>query len=139
LNGQLLDTNVLIDLVFSRSPRLDQRFNDAVFRSVPLFLSTISLYEFRVGAEQSKRKIHQLDALADFLASVSVANFTSDDAESAALLKGTLAARGQIIGPYDLLIAGQALARGWTVVTGDMREFARVDGLEVEDWSVAPA
>jgi len=64
-----------------------------------------------------------------------VANFDGADAESAALLKGALATQGQLIGPYDLLIAGQALARGWTVVTGSTHEFSRVEGLKVEDWT----
>jgi tRNA(fMet)-specific endonuclease VapC len=41
---------------------------------------------------------------------------------------------GQPIGPYDVLIAGQAFARGLTLVTNNSREFARVDGSSFEDW-----
>ncbi|MFI4935690.1 MAG: PIN domain-containing protein [Caulobacterales bacterium] len=134
----MLDTNALIDLVFGRSDRLDVRFSDAVVDEAPLFLSTISLYEFRFGAERSRRRAFQLEALERFLASVTVVNFDARDAERAALVKGTLAARGEMIGPYDLLIAAQALERDLALVSANKREFARVEGLDLEDWTAAP-
>ena len=55
-----------------------------------------------------------------------------------ATVRANLRRRGLNIGAYDLLIAGQALARGWTVVTANTREFARIEGLNVIDWT-APA
>jgi tRNA(fMet)-specific endonuclease VapC len=137
LSGSLLDTDILINLVFARSATLNKRFAAAALSREPLFLSAISLYEFRFGAERSKHRSFQLAALDRFLERASVANFDSDDAGRAALLKGALAAQGRLIGPYDLLIAGQALARGWTVVTGNTDEFSRVEGLEVEDWTLS--
>jgi len=106
LSARLLDTDVLINLVFARSAALDNRFAAAVLSREPLFLSAISLYEFRFGAERSKRRSFQLAALDRFLERASVANFDGADAESAALLKGALATQGQLIGPYDVLIAG---------------------------------
>jgi tRNA(fMet)-specific endonuclease VapC len=138
LSGRLLDTNVLIDLVFARVPQIDLRFSSACAAGEPIFLSAISLYEFRFGAERSKRREFQLAALDRFLASVTVASFDDRDAERAALLTKTLAGRGNLIGSYGLLIAGQALARGWTVVTGNTREFTRVEGLAIENWNLAP-
>lgn len=66
---------------------------------------------------------------------VEVVDFVEEDAVAAALIKANLAARGQMIGAYDLMIAGQALARGWTVVTGNTHEFSRVEGLKLEDWT----
>jgi tRNA(fMet)-specific endonuclease VapC len=50
-------------------------------------------------------------------------------------LRAILEAQKQPIGPYDTLIAGQALARGYTLVTANYREFSRVEGLLWEDWS----
>jgi len=61
--------------------------------------------------------------------------FTGSDAVSAAHIRATLEKQKQPIGPYDPLIAGQAIARGLTLVTANVGEFARVDGLQWEDWS----
>jgi tRNA(fMet)-specific endonuclease VapC len=138
LSQVLIDTNVLIDLVFEHSELLSRRFSAATYAGDALFLSAISLYEFRFGAERSRRRDFQLTALAGFLSTVAVIDFDSADAERAALLKGALAARCAMIGSLDLLIAAQALERGLTMVTGNRREFARIDGLALEDWR-APA
>jgi tRNA(fMet)-specific endonuclease VapC len=61
-------------------------------------------------------------------------DFDRDDARQAGLLRAELAARGTPIGPYDVLIAGQALARDLILVTHNTREFSRVPGLRIEDW-----
>lgn len=134
MSQALIDTNVLIDLVFERSESISRRFSAATFSGDALFLSAISLYEFRFGAERSRRREFQLTALAGFLSTVAVIDFDSADAERAALLKGALTARGAMIRSLDLLIAAQALERGLVVVTGNRREFACVEGLILEDW-----
>lgn len=75
-------------------------------------------------------------ALEQFLGQgIEVVPFASDDARAAGVVRANLEARGLQIGPYDLLIAAQALARGAIVVTANVREFGRVDGLPVEDWT----
>jgi len=63
-----------------------------------------------------------------------VVDFSAEDATSAGAIRAMLEARKQPIGHYDTLIAGQALARGLTLVAANHREFARVDGLQWEDW-----
>lgn len=131
----LLDTNVLIDLVFERSEILSRRFSAAAAGGDSLHLSAISLYEYRFGAERSRRRAYQLEALERFLSVVAIVDFGSEDAERMALIKADLAARGTMIGSYDLLIAAQAATRTLTVVTGNLREFSRIPGLTVEDWS----
>jgi tRNA(fMet)-specific endonuclease VapC len=138
LNGRLLDTNVLIDLISARSPRLDARYAAELLQATPLFLSAISIFEFRFGAERSRRREFQLLALERFLAGVAVIEFDDRDARAAAILKSTLAARGTPIGAYDLLIAAQAMARNLGVVTANGREFSRAPGLVIEDWTTAP-
>lgn len=47
--------------------------------------------------------------------------------------------KGQVIGPYDLMIAGHARSRGLVVVTANLRDFERVAGLRAEDWLAPPA
>lgn len=63
-----------------------------------------------------------------------VLDFDREDARRAGEIRAHLAAAGAPIGPYDALIAAQALARGLVLVTHNTREFARVPGLGVEDW-----
>lgn len=63
-----------------------------------------------------------------------IVEFDREDARQAGLVRADLAARGTPIGPYDVLIAGQALARGLTLMTRNTREFSRVPGLQIEDW-----
>jgi tRNA(fMet)-specific endonuclease VapC len=135
VTGRLLDTNVLIDLIFARSPHLDARYVAELHAASPMFISAISVFEFRFGAERSRRRTLQLSALERFLNSAESIDFDHQDATAAALLKAELAARGTPIGAYDLLIAAQAKARGLTIVTGNVREFSRVEGVAVEDWS----
>ncbi len=67
-----------------------------------------------------------------------VLDLTADDVETTGKVAGDLRACGRSIGDIDTLIAGQALARGWTVVTRNVRHFGRVEGLLLIDWSVGP-
>jgi tRNA(fMet)-specific endonuclease VapC len=64
-----------------------------------------------------------------------VIDFDASDAEAAGMVRAELERRKSSIGPMDALIAGQALARGLTLVTANVREFSRVDGLGWQDWS----
>lgn len=135
MSVRLLDTNVLIDLTRGRSPVLSERFVRAVSAGEPMAVSAVSVYEFRFGAERSPRRESQLAGLERFLSAMQIVDFDLQDAEAAARIKADLAAKGRMIGAYDLLIAGQAAARDLTVVTGNVREFGRIPGLAVEDWS----
>jgi tRNA(fMet)-specific endonuclease VapC len=61
--------------------------------------------------------------------------FDREDAEHAADIRSFLKRQGTPIGPYDILIAGQARRRGAILVTANVREFRRVPRLAVEDWT----
>ncbi len=63
-----------------------------------------------------------------------VVPFDKEDACQAGEIRAALAASGTPIGPYDVQIAGQARARGLVLVSRNLREFQRVDGLSVENW-----
>jgi tRNA(fMet)-specific endonuclease VapC len=66
-----------------------------------------------------------------------VLEFDREDARQASEIRAHLASKGTPIGPYDVLIAGQAKARKLTLVTHNTTEFTRVPGLKVEDWKGA--
>ena len=70
-----------------------------------------------------------------FTAGLLVADWSAADAIEAGQIRAELKMRGTPIGDLDVLIAGQARNRGWTVITANVREFARIDGLQIIDWS----
>jgi tRNA(fMet)-specific endonuclease VapC len=76
-------------------------------------------------------------ALSAFLSrGIAVLDFSIQDAQAAGEIRAELERKGVRIGEYDTLIAGQAYARGLTLVTANTREFRRVKGLTVEDWTL---
>ncbi len=137
MSGLLLDTDTLVELARGTAPAITDRYVAALANGTALRVSAVSVFEFRYGIERSSRRAVQGPAFEQLLTRITVAPFDQTDADRTARLKADLAAKGRMIGAYDLMIAGQALARGWTVVSGNSREFARVDGLAVEDWGAA--
>ena len=130
-----LDANVLVDLMRGKKPPFRRRWDEAQASGTTFKLSVIALYELRFGAYLSGRPERQHALLDEFLPALEVEPWTAEDAASAGLLRSRFQPRGDTIGAYDMLIAGQALGRGWTVVTANVREFVRVPGLRVVDWS----
>jgi tRNA(fMet)-specific endonuclease VapC len=132
-----LDANVLIDVVNRRQPQVRRAFDDALARGDTLVACSFAAHELIFGAVISARPAQELAAAERLLGLLSVAAYTLEDARSTAELRRRLKMAGRPIGPVDTLIAGQALGRGWTVVTANLREFERVEGLQVIDWTAA--
>lgn len=133
-----IDTNIFVDLIRARTPLVRDRLQAAQEDDQILVASLIVFHELRFGAERDANPARQLANVSRALVDVEIAPFDEGDIITAAEIRARLARDGRPIGPYDLLIAGQALARGWTVVTANIREFARIEGLNVIDWT-APA
>lgn len=126
-----LDTNAVIALLRDPGGTVGRRLRDHAPKNVAV--CAIVLHELYWRAFRSARVEHnltQVDALA-----FPVLDLNAEDAREAGRLRAELAAAGTPIGGYDLLIAGQARARGLTVVTANTREFERVRRLSVEDWA----
>jgi tRNA(fMet)-specific endonuclease VapC len=130
-----LDTNVLIDLMHGRRRQVEQRFIEAVLTSEPMVASVIVQHELEFGVLASRDPTRAAGVFADVTRHVVFEPLSQEDASMAAHVRVALRRSGTPIGAYDLLIAGQALNRGWTLVTGNMREFSRIDGLSLRDWS----
>ena len=129
----LLDSNACIALLNGTSPSLRTRIRRC--RPSEIGLSVIVTYELYYGAFKSRRMDRNIELL-DRLA-FEVVPFDASDARVAGAIRSELEAVGRPIGPYDLLIAGQARARGLTLVTANSDEFQRVKELDCEDWSSA--
>jgi tRNA(fMet)-specific endonuclease VapC len=131
--GWLLDTNSVVALFrHARSP-LSLR----VRRQKPgeIRLSAIVYHELYFGAFRSARAADNLARLDGLL--LPVVDFDREDARVAGAIRAELARLGMPIGPYDVLIAGQAKARGLVLVSRNTREFSRIADLRVEDWEAA--
>lgn len=98
-------------------------------------ISSLVLHELYFGAYKSERRTANLKDV-DLLA-FAVLDFDRNDARRAGEIRASLRSRGTPIGPYDVLIAGQALARDLILVTHNAAEFSRVEGLRVENWQGA--
>jgi tRNA(fMet)-specific endonuclease VapC len=130
------DTNVIIDLTHGRRRQIEERFIEAVLTSRPLVTSVIVHHELQFGVFASRDPARTAENLGGIMRQIAVEPLSQEDANVAARLRVMLKRVGTPIGPYDLLIAGQALNRGWTLVTSNTREFSRIEGLALEDWSV---
>ncbi len=126
----LLDANAVIALLNDTTSRLALRAR----REKPsdLAISAIVAHELFYGAFKSQRTAQNV-ALVDAL-QFAVLEFDKEDARQAGQLRAFLASKGRPIGPYDVLIAGQAMARNLILVTHNTGEFGRVPKLRVEDW-----
>jgi tRNA(fMet)-specific endonuclease VapC len=101
-----------------------------------VYVSSIVAFELWYGVSKSSQPETNRQRLGAFLAgAIAPLAFDDEDAQSAGAIRAALEAQGKPIGAYDLLIAGQALRRRYTLVTANVTEFARVKGLAWQDWS----
>ena len=126
----LLDTNAVIALLKTNDSAVRRRIRENSPKDV--FISTVVMFELYYGAYRSARVQRNLKFFENIL--LPKLEFDSGDAMAAGQIRAILAEAGTPIGPYDVLIAGQALSRGMCLVTRNTREFQRVAGLQVTDW-----
>jgi tRNA(fMet)-specific endonuclease VapC len=130
----LLDANAVIAALNEPAGLLSRRLHEVVPTDVGV--SAVVMHELYFGAFKSQRRDRNL-ALVDALR-FEVLPLDTEDARNAGEIRASLAARGTPIGAYDVLIAGQARARGLTLITRNTREFERVPGLSTENWLDLP-
>jgi tRNA(fMet)-specific endonuclease VapC len=129
-----LDTNLCIRVLRDRPQGARAAFNA---NAEALCLCDVVLYELLHGAERSNDPPRIRREVEHFAARLTVIPFDSEAAAHTADIRADLERRGCVIGPYDLMIAGHARSRGLIIVTGNLAEFQRVQGLRCEDWMAA--
>ena len=136
----LLDTDICIYLMTDREPKRRERIMAHLKRLKPhevVYLSSITAMELIYGASKSRKSEDNLDLLERFFLDFEIASFDMGAAVIAGSLRAHLEGKGKPIGPLDTLIAAHALSLdlGITLVTNNIREFSRVPGLNVKNWS----
>lgn len=127
----MLDSSFCIDVMRNRNAVLLNRFKAS---NNQMAISTIVLHELCYGAANSNEAALARRKVEEFCAAVLVIDFDDKAADEAGKIRAYLRAKGQTIGGYDTLIAGHARSLGLTLITGNLREFSRVDGLHCQDW-----
>ena len=130
----MLDTNICIYVMKNAYPALTQKVLS--FDPSNLCISSITVFELEYGAAKSNWGEKTRQSMQMFLAPFNIIGFDSKDAASAGIVRGFLEKQGSPIGPYDVQIAGQAVAKSLTLITHNIGEFSRVPGIKVEDWVV---
>lgn len=131
----LLDTNVCIKLLNNSDRAIVKRLSESDPKTINL--CAIVEFELRYGAYRSQRTEENMAILDRFFGQFNVLNFNRKSAQIAGLIRSQLNKKGTPIGVYDLQIAAIALAHDLILVTHNVSEFGRVEGLKYEDWEEA--
>lgn len=128
----MLDTNIVIYTIKNRPAAVKEAFQDHYGQ---MCISTVTMMELIYGAEKSALPGRNLLDVEGFAARLDVLDYDSEAAAHSGQLRAELAkTTGQPIGPYDMMIAGHARARGLILVSNNVREFEHVPGLRLENW-----
>jgi tRNA(fMet)-specific endonuclease VapC len=128
----LLDTNTCIYIMNRRPLAVVRKFRE--FDIGDVGVSSITVSELYYGVRKSKRQEENLHRLFAFLLPFEVLPYDESAAGVYGGIRADLERKGEIIGPLDMLIAAHALSRELILITNNVREFRRVQGLQLENW-----
>jgi len=128
----MLDTNICIYIIKNNPMSVRQKFESV--RASDLVLSIVTLAELRYGAEKSQARAKAIRAVEQLTAYIEIAELDQVVAEHYADIRATLDRAGTPIGNNDLWLAAHARANDWILVSNNIREFERVEGLRLENW-----
>ena len=131
----LLDTNICVFLIRKQSDAIRAHIQSHLVGEIGV--SSITEAELRFGADKSSDPAKNHALLDRLFLTLPVMEFDSDCAREYGRIRAFLEKNVSPIGPLDTLIAAHALSAVLTVVTNNTREFQRVPGLSVVDWTQA--
>jgi tRNA(fMet)-specific endonuclease VapC len=129
----LLDTNICIYIAKHQPPEVKARFER--LKPGQLVMSAITYGELYYGACKSSQRAKALAQLAELVQDIPVENLDSTAARAYGEIRATLEEKGRLIGNNDLWIGAHAMALNVTLTTNNEREFKRIAGLSVENWT----
>lgn len=129
----MLDTNIVIYTIKNKPEIVRKAFNRHYGQ---MCISSITYMELVYGAERSAYPERNLQEIEGFAARLDVLPYDERAAAHTGQIRAELAKQGTPIGPYDQMIAGHARSRGLVVVTNNIKEFQRINGLLLENWTI---
>jgi tRNA(fMet)-specific endonuclease VapC len=129
----MLDTDICIYISKRRPPEVKARFKR--LKPGQIVMSVITYGELYYGASKSNQKAKALAELGTTVRDIPVEDLTSTAAEAYGTIRAALEKQGSGIGNNDIWIAAHAMALDVTLATSNDREFRRVTGLSVENWT----
>ncbi len=127
----LLDTDFCVHAIRKRTPAVTKVVSSSASE---MAISDISIYELYYGAENYAVPETRFAVVEDFRKRFPVLPFDTKAARHAGAIRASLQRNGNMIGNLDILIAATALSHNLTLLTGNTREFSRIDGLRIETW-----
>ncbi|MCL2882036.1 MAG: PIN domain-containing protein [Coriobacteriia bacterium] len=128
-----LDTNICIYLMSQGFPQLQAQLR--LHKPSEIRIPAVVLAELMVGETESNQREKVTRAVNAFVCQFEVVDFGKECAAAYGTIKSDLMKHSLKMGPNDLMIAASALAIGATLVTNNTKDFARVDGLALENWT----
>ena len=128
----MLDTNICIYIIKHKPESVYRRLMK--IRPEDVCISSITYSELSYGVEKSEQKDRNRLALTLMLSNIEILEFDTAAAEEYGNIRARLEKTGTLIGSLDMLIAAHAKASGCTLVTNNLKEFSRVEGLKAENW-----
>jgi tRNA(fMet)-specific endonuclease VapC len=129
----LLDTNIVVYVIKRKPLSALQLFNN---NEGHMAISSITLAELLHGAEKSNAPVRSLAVVEDFCSRLEVLPYGAKAAQHYGSIRAALERRGQLIGLNDLHISAHARSEGLTLVSNNLREFERVEALQLDNWAV---
>ncbi len=129
----MLDTNTCIFIIKRKPAAVLERFRK--YKVGDIGISSITLSELQYGVVQSTQRERNAQALNEFILPLEIAAFDQESAAAYGNVRTALEKAGTPVGAVDMLIAAHALSLGATLVTNNAREFRRISGLDVTDWT----
>ena len=129
----MLDTNICIYTIKHKPEKVFQRLQE--INPEDICVSSVTYAELVHGVEKSAAVEKNRLALLMLLAKIEILNFDVDAADCYGKIKADLDKKGTPIDPLDMMIAGHAMSMGYAVVTNNVKEFSRVQGLILENWT----
>jgi len=129
----MLDTNICIYIIKKKPINVFQTFQSLKVGDV--CISSITCAELQYGVYKSQHQERNQIALFNFLAPIEILSFSDKAASFYGKIRFNLEKRGQIIGPYDLLIAAHAVSENLILITNNTDEFSRIPNLQLENWA----
>jgi len=128
----LLDTNICIFIINKKPVHVLDKLRSVIEQKI--YISSITVAELQFCVYNSQHVEKNRISLTEFLAPFEIISFNDIDAEHFGIIRSQLKKEGKLIGPYEMLIAAQAVARKLILVTNNKDEFLRINELKIEDW-----